>query len=319
MKNLFIILFMVLGTSYAQTYTTIADNTWSTDGTTDCGCAPGFNDEIVINHFADMPPGTYRGPIFVNGGGTFYVNGNLITGRFLRFDFLVFQGGELEVTGNYVNYSIVSGDGGIETGGSSVNYGIFPDVRFGSSIPDGEFNGGVLPVELISFEASNAEEGVYLEWITATEINNDRFSIERSEDLQEFIEVGVVYGNGTTNQVSSYEFVDSYDVQNKEYYYRLKQFDYNGNFEYSKIISINVTISYMDNIYPNSSSGVFNVDIENIKSVIVMDTEGDVVLEQEVADGGAFQIDITSQKSGVYFVKAITLSGNLTTAKIVKL
>ncbi len=100
---------------------------------------------------------------------------------------------------------------------------------------------GVVPVELTSFSAVGTRDGVQLNWETATEINNHRFEIERSNDSQNFTIVGFVNGRGTTTEKSSYSFVDK-GVNEGKYYYRLKQVDYNGAYEYSQVIEVEFSV-----------------------------------------------------------------------------
>jgi hypothetical protein len=94
-----------------------------------------------------------------------------------------------------------------------------------------------LPVELISFEAKQQELSVIVEWATAAELNNDYFLIERSSDANTFEEIGRVSGNGNSSFTNYYEFEDNYPLEGVNYY-RLKQVDYDFNFEYSKIIAV---------------------------------------------------------------------------------
>jgi hypothetical protein len=97
-----------------------------------------------------------------------------------------------------------------------------------------------LPVELSSFTASVNGNNVLLKWTTSTETNNSEFVIERSEVKgqvsDEWIGVGSVNGNGTTNYMHEYNFIDKNLLQGR-YNYRLKQIDYNGNFVYYNLSS----------------------------------------------------------------------------------
>lgn len=95
-----------------------------------------------------------------------------------------------------------------------------------------------LPVELMSFEANLENGEVYLDWKTASEINNDYFEVQRSENGDDWEPIGEVDGNGTINEVISYDFADKSPLFGASYY-RLKQVDFDGQFEYSPIVSIN--------------------------------------------------------------------------------
>jgi hypothetical protein len=123
-----------------------------------------------------------------------------------------------------------------------------------------------LPIELISFEAHLNTNQVDLKWITASEINNDFFTVERSVNLNDWEEVLILDGAGNSNQII--EYFDS-DVQPLDglSYYRLKQTDFNGYFAYSNIIPVNFSQSLELNrngfsMYPNPLN---NGEILNIK------------------------------------------------------
>lgn len=94
-----------------------------------------------------------------------------------------------------------------------------------------------LPVELLYFEGDNYEVGNIIKWKTETENNNDYFTIERSEDGYDWDIIGKVDGSGNSTDLKSYSLIDdSYNsVLN---YYRLKQTDFNGDYKYSDIITI---------------------------------------------------------------------------------
>ncbi len=94
-----------------------------------------------------------------------------------------------------------------------------------------------IPVELVLFNAENIRDGVLLEWETATELNNLGFEIQRSTEGIEFFTVGFVSGHGTTTEQKNYSYADR-DLDNGKYFYRLKQVDYDGSFEYSDVVEI---------------------------------------------------------------------------------
>jgi hypothetical protein len=84
-----------------------------------------------------------------------------------------------------------------------------------------------LPVSLIDFTASCNNHQVSLDWVTASEVNNSHFEIERSNDAIHYELAGRVLGNGTSNEVLHYQFTDTVEQQG-DMYYRLKQVDFNG-------------------------------------------------------------------------------------------
>jgi len=101
-------------------------------------------------------------------------------------------------------------------------------------------NGGT-PVELILFSANYLEnkKSVELNWSTATETNNSGFEILRSTKENDWTKVGFFPGHGTTTETQHYSFTDN-DVKPGKYQYKLKQIDYDGSFEYSQIVEVDI-------------------------------------------------------------------------------
>lgn len=113
-----------------------------------------------------------------------------------------------------------------------------------------------LPVQLISFDAHLREGKVYLEWKTASEVNNDFFEVQRSEKGDNWEVIGKVTGNGTINETISYGFIDKSPLFG-ESYYRFRQVDFDGQFEYSPVVRINNAFtgeSMKVVIFPNPTS-----------------------------------------------------------------
>lgn len=95
----------------------------------------------------------------------------------------------------------------------------------------------VVPVELTSFAASVTGSSVNLNWSTASEINNSGFEVERKSANSNWQKLGFVNGNGTTTEKQTYSFTDR-NLKEGSYSYRLKQVDFNGEFEYSNVIEV---------------------------------------------------------------------------------
>ena len=111
-----------------------------------------------------------------------------------------------------------------------------------------------LPVELTSFTAKATSGKVLLNWATASELNNDYFSIEKSINGTDFFAIGQVNGNGTTLQQQLYAYTDAAPGAG-DLYYRLKQVDFDGTFAYSDIVAVSITetATSLINIFPNPS------------------------------------------------------------------
>jgi hypothetical protein len=141
----------------------------------------------------------------------------------------------------------------------------------------------IVPVELTSFTANVLNNGVKLNWITATELNNQGFEVERRTNGT-WEKIGYVPGNGTTSEPRSYSFLDQ-NVQNGNYGYRLKQLDFDGSSNYSNEIEVLVNLQ-PDNFslsqnYPNpfnpSTSIQFQVPKQSDVSIVVYDMLGQQV------------------------------------------
>ncbi|MFY0594649.1 Calx-beta domain-containing protein [Roseivirga sp.] len=150
-----------------------------------------------------------------------------------------------------------------------------------------------LPVELISFAGElTSKNEVYLTWETASEVDNSHFDIERSFDGITFETIGTVAGNGQSDSVNYYEFLDK-NLANGRNYYRLKQVDFNGVFDYSEIVSIFFEgfreADYERNkIYPNPIDRGKELQIayssrtEQSLTIHIFDRQGTTVLAKDV-------------------------------------
>lgn len=124
-----------------------------------------------------------------------------------------------------------------------------------------------MPVKLISFEGRYNNNVILLKWETAWEEQNDGFEIQKSDDAVNFNKIGYVEGNATTRLKSIYQFTDSEIQPEKDFYFRLKQIDHDGNYEYSRIIAVNSDAEKAELIaYPNPSNGVFKLKLKAIKN-----------------------------------------------------
>ncbi len=145
-----------------------------------------------------------------------------------------------------------------------------------------DINENPTPVELVEFTAKLIGHEVELNWSTASELNNDRFIIERSFDGLSFESIGEVLGNGTTSEFITYSFNDSNPLVGLNYY-RLKQLDFDGQFEYSSIEVVTYSPDVKSlgaSIIPNPTTpDNINISIEtndliNDINVILIDNSG---------------------------------------------
>jgi len=131
----------------------------------------------------------------------------------------------------------------------------------------------ITPVELTSFTAVVSDEGVMLNWITATELNNQGFDVERKSNTKgNWERLGYVPGYGTTTEPQTYSYLDE-NVPNGSYSYRLRQIDFSGTYEYSDEIIVNVGFNPTEFVlfqnYPNPFNPTTSIQFQVLKAGIV--------------------------------------------------
>jgi len=177
-------------------------------------------------------------------------------------------------------------------------------------------NGGV-PVELVSFTGQLEYDLVNLSWITATELNNQGFEVER-KTTDEWDKIGFVSGNGTTTEMQYYSFTDDIRLINNvdKIYYRLKQIDFDGTYEYSNEVAIEISqpnLYLLKQNYPNpfnpSTIISWQLPKSNFVSLKVYDVLGNEVasLINEEKPAGHFEVEFNSKdlSSGIYYYKLV--------------
>ncbi|GJQ62438.1 MAG: hypothetical protein SCALA702_14910 [Melioribacteraceae bacterium] len=180
----------------------------------------------------------------------------------------------------------------------------------GRSAFQAELNNIIVPVELTSFTASAIAGEVILEWETATEINNMGFEVERSFDNSRFTRIAFIDGFGTTSERKTYRYTD--DASQPVIYYRLKQIDFDGKFEYSATISVENDVPErftVEQNYPNpfnpSTRVQYAVPENGSVKIFITNPLGEVV---ETIHSGAiengkheFMWNASGLPSGIYF------------------
>jgi len=181
-----------------------------------------------------------------------------------------------------------------------------------------------LPIELLSFTVNSADRNVQLNWITATEINNDYFNVERSSDGINFTSISKTNGAGNSTNVIRYSSDDDSPLNGLSYY-RLKQTDFDGKTSYSSIESVTFNnLNYSNysnfNIYPNpfSEETIFNSS-EKLKDamLVVYNSYGQVVKQMPNISGHTFTMQRENLSNGLYFVNLIQDGKMIATNKIV--
>ena len=241
------------------------------------------------------------------------VNWTLINGTYTA------SGGEEYITiGNF--YNDVSTSTAINPGGIGM-YATFYLIDDVCITPVGGSGcNPVLPVTLLSFTAEVEEKGIQTEWVTQSEINNDYFTLEKSKNAEDFVEVAELKGAGTQNSVSNYTYFDT-DPYFGTSYYRLKQTDFDGTYTYSSVVPVTFNKEQKTKVYFTEGLVVeMNTKHEVPASVIVFDATGRKVFSNSyTVPKGMSKKKFTNQQlsQGIYFVR-IQLEHQTNSYKIFK-
>ncbi len=267
---------------------------------------------------------TINSNIVVKNGGLLSISSKLNIGSSggCGYNLIVENGGTVDIIGSTPDRLNICGTE-IARGGSA-GCNPYPDGPLPYCEPSGGFSGplaldengdnpSLLPVELLYFRAKAESASILLSWKTASELNNDYFTLEKSRNGIQYASIGSVQGMGTTNEPQVYEFVDSRPYDGLTYY-RLKQTDFDGTTEIFRPVSVDFEGSANNVVlYPNPISGAtLFVSISNFPAVSDIDVEvkdvlGRIVLSSRVStdDGGQFNkaFDFSEVPSGSYFVR----------------
>lgn len=167
-----------------------------------------------------------------------------------------------------------------------------------------------LPVEFLGMQYECLDQqGVSLTWQTASELNAQHFEVMRSEDGFTWEQVGTVTATGTSNQLSEYQFVDEKPVRTALRYYQLKQVDFDGNFEWLPIISVNCEAGEGMRLYPNPAHHKAYLSIpsnvEELITIQLIDATGRVVktTKHQITKGdNIVELALTALQNGIYTI-----------------
>jgi len=272
---------------YSLTCTAVRNDDWDEDATWSCGRAPQCGDSLIIPAgitvtVDDQMDYTSCGsPIKVNIFGTLaFVNGKKLL-LSCNSEVWVQTGGQ------------ITGGGG---GGSSNFIEICGTVVWKAE--DGTVSGyqylaptSVMPIELKAFYALPQSNKIMIHWESASETNNKEYTIDRSSDGIVFETASVIPSkadHGNSLVALTYEYSDEKPLSGTSFY-RLKQTDYNGKFEYFQIISVDFEKSkhITFTVYPNPNQGQFTVDFTGVENnheieVVMHDQTGRLAYQQVI-------------------------------------
>ena len=171
-----------------------------------------------------------------------------------------------------------------------------------------------LPVSLIEFDATLNGDKVDLKWSTASEINNDYFTLEKSIDGKKWTNFHAEEGAGNSNTLINYAAIDE-EPYNNVSYYRLKQTNFDGHSQYSQIVSINNLNGSLISVYPNPVKDILKIrNLNSTNSYKIYNANGQIVTY-----GNANQIDTREWSTGFYQLIIYNSIGEITEKiKIVK-
>ena len=244
---------------------------------------------------------------------TFQWTSSLETTSFTRNSCYVghYTGGAWQVSGN----AAASGSNPYtRTSGTQTSFSPFA-IASGSS---------PLPVELLTFDAKPNNDQVLTKWSTASEKNNDFFTLERSKDGVNFEKLKTVPGAGNSDRIVNYAEKDE-EPLNGISYYRLKQTDYDGKTSYSQIVPIefnsssNARVQY-NTAENNATTLYYNLSANALVTIEIIDSNGKqiaVLSENQYQYFGTHQQTLNFEGSaGIYYAK-ITINGTPTICKFV--
>ncbi len=219
------------------------------------------------------------------------------------------------VTGTNVNGTVASGTG-CGSQGTPTSLSSFGALTIGGSTLT------AVPIELVSFDVQKTEpKYALLEWVTASEINNSHFEIQRSKDGINYNVIGEVSGAGTSYDLTNYDYIDFTPLQGINYY-RLKQVDFDGNYSYSEVrlLRFDETKASIQ-AYPIPTSNFITIDLGSIPDfhadheIQLTNLQGQVIyrttIERETLETS---LNLTSISSGIYLLTV----NNLHQIKIIK-
>jgi hypothetical protein len=299
-------------TSWGNIYT-VSSASWGSTGQTITSLDLKFDNDIVTS--------TYLGVSSANTPDTQFEPLNTLSSQSIRGVFISYA--DLGISSNdpiygfslfaadvnsaMSNIADLSSDADypINTGAGSTTYGL--DLINGMLMVQST----LVPVKLTHFNAKEIDEGkMLLTWQTIQEQNNEKFVVEKSTDATNWITIGEVQGtkNSTTQQV--YTFIDNQIENSLLKYYRLKQIDFDGKFEYSKIATYHSIFPHNElKIYPNPTDKNFKIFFSKpiVNATIkIFSLNGVQMLQINNFSGFEKEIDFSEFSQGMYYIQIST-------------
>ncbi len=292
----------------ATTCTAAGNGDWDDPTTWSCGHVPGCGDSIVINvgktvniNHGQVDMSACGPPTYIKVAGTLKFSNGYKLRLSCGSTVVVLSSGHILAGNGNGNNNL------IEICGNIVWNAGCGDLAGPLTMPNYDC---VLPITLISFTADkNKDDGVLLKWITASEINNDYFVIEKSENGHDFSELATIDGAGNSTTNLHYSLTDDRPYTPVSYY-KLKQVDFDGTTTYSKVVAVRMSGKDFESIslvsdYDNSTIRITLVGSAKGKAEYhLSDALGNVIASNSVQtiDGiNEIKIDASRLARSVYY------------------
>ncbi len=171
------------------------------------------------------------------------------------------------------------------------------------------------PISLVKFEAEKLAEKVKISWTTATEINNDKFIVERSSNGNDFELVSEIKGAGNSKELNTYELIDENPLKGTSYY-RLTQIDFDGRLESFAPVAVKMNAKSLEVQAWSASEGTINLNVyspsNTTTEILIRDLSGRTIVSEKVNLTEGYQklnIDANILSSGVHFIQLMNAEG----------
>ncbi len=189
--------------------------------------------------------------------------------------------------------------------------------------------GSTTSVKLIQFTGITKNGKIVLSWATVAEVNNDYFTVEKSNDGTCFEEYGTIEGAGNSTVLKQYS-LDDLHPNNGKNYYRLKQTDRNGDFEYCRVIAVESEaikeaieiIALKPNPFTNNFSIEFKVEDDGECDIMILDAKAGIVSKEKVnafaGNNNFSSAHAAKLAAGIYYVKIFKKASSSPSVKSIK-
>ena len=225
---------------------------------------------------------------------------------------------------SYISYCVISGN--LPPTSTWQVYFHIPGITFGCTVTEGV----TLPVKYLSFDAVVNDKAVLLKWLTTQEVNNSHFEVERSFDMNTYNTIGLVLDGFVNGTNKSYQYKDnSNELQGRSIvYYRLKQFDIDGKYTYSKVIAVRlqakagVVMQVSPNPFVESVNVRYTATESGIAQIRIMNMEGQTMLSKQATISKGYNniqvADLKGLATGMYIARLSMNGAVIDNQRIIK-